>query len=111
MPKADVISVLPRVQHLQQLISAKSRWRVSLAALNYRVHKLGIVSDWKNRDFCIEIATKGYNRNEPNGIQREKSVVWEKVLKTLWAEGMTHNDIAQDLMYHPQRCQTFCSVC
>lgn len=97
MPKADVISVLPRVQHLQQLISAKSRWRVSLAALNYRVHKLGIVSDWKNRDFCIEIATKGYNRNEPNGIQREKSVVWEKVLKTLWAEGMTHNDIAQEL--------------
>jgi hypothetical protein len=59
MPKADVLGTLPRVSHLQQLIAAKLRWRVSLAALNYRVHKLGIVTDWKNRDFCIEISVSG----------------------------------------------------
>ncbi len=97
MPKADVMSVLPRVQHLQQILTAKSRWKVSLAALNYRVHKLGIISDWKNRDFCIEIAKMGYNKIEPKPIEREKSVVWEKVLKTLWAENTTHVDIANNL--------------
>jgi Zn-dependent peptidase ImmA (M78 family) len=97
MPRADVLSVLPRVHHLQQLITAKQRWRVSLAALNYRVHKLGIITDWKNRDFCIEIAGKGFNKDEPNEIEREKSLVWEKVLKALWAEKITHLDIARDL--------------
>lgn len=97
MPKADVISVLPRVNHLPQLISAKTRWKVSVAALAYRVHKLGIISDWKYRDFCIEIAKRGYNKKEPNEIQRERSAIWEKVLKTLWAEKTTHADIADQL--------------
>jgi Zn-dependent peptidase ImmA (M78 family) len=97
MPKADVLSVLPRVQHLQQLIDKKQRWRVSLAALNYRVHKIGIISDWKNRDFCIEIALKGYNKDEPQPIEREKSAVWEKVLKTLWSEKTAPFDIANAL--------------
>jgi Zn-dependent peptidase ImmA (M78 family) len=97
MPKADVLSVLPRVHDLQQLIIHKQRWLVSVAALNYRVHRLGIITDWKNRDFCIEIAKKGYNKNEPRPIDREKSMVWEKVLKTLWSERTTQADIATNL--------------
>ena len=31
MPEADVVSVLPSVQNLEQLIAAKLRWKVSLA--------------------------------------------------------------------------------
>lgn len=97
MPRADVLAVLPKVHYLDQLIKAKSRWRVSVAALNYRVHKLGIISDWRYRDFCIELAQKGFNKREPLGIERERSVVWEKVLRTLWTERTTQKDIAREL--------------
>lgn len=97
LPKADVLAVIPRVDRLQRLLEAKRRWGVSLAALNYRAHKLGLITDWKYRDFCIEMATKGYNRIEPNEIQRETSVVWQKVLMSLWAEKTTQDDIASDL--------------
>jgi Zn-dependent peptidase ImmA (M78 family)/DNA-binding XRE family transcriptional regulator len=97
MPKADVLSVLPRVRDLQHLITMKGRWLVSIAALNYRVHKLGITTAWKNRDLCIEIAKRGYNKSEPRPIDREKSRVWEKVLKALWAERTTQADIARAL--------------
>lgn len=97
MPKSDVISELPHIHSLKQLINAKERWRVSLAALNYRVHKLGLISDWKNRDFCIAIVKNHYNTNEPAPIAREKSMVWEKVLKALWSEKTTHLDIAEQL--------------
>jgi Zn-dependent peptidase ImmA (M78 family)/DNA-binding XRE family transcriptional regulator len=97
MPKADILGSLPRATRLQDLIQAKKRWRVSLAALNYRIHQLGITTDWKYRDFCIEIAKLGYNRNEPNEIEREGSAVWQKVLKTLWAEKTTQEDIAKEL--------------
>ena len=97
MPKSDVLASLPRVHSLQQIITAKARWRVSAAALTYRVHKLGIITDWKNRDLCIEISTKGYRKNEPRGIERESSVVWDKVLKGLWAEKITQHDIARAL--------------
>lgn len=97
MPKADLLATLPVVHSLEQLIRAKARWRVSVAALNYRLHKLGITSDWKYRDFCIQIAKLGYNTQEPAGIEREKSVVWEKVLKALWSEKTTQADIARAL--------------
>jgi Zn-dependent peptidase ImmA (M78 family) len=97
MPEADVRCSLPQIYSLKQLISAKRRWRVSVAALNYRIHKIGLISEWKNRHFCIGIAKHGFNKCEPEPIEREKSVVWEKVLKTLWAEKTTHADMAEQL--------------
>lgn len=97
MPRADVLATIPRARSIEQLIKAKARWRVSVAALNYRLHKLGVTSDWSFRDLCIELAKRGYNKQEPAGIEREKSVVWQKVLKALWAEKTTQAHIARDL--------------
>jgi Zn-dependent peptidase ImmA (M78 family)/DNA-binding XRE family transcriptional regulator len=97
MPKADILSQLPRVRDLQHLIATKARWKVSVSALNYRLHKLGVISEWRNRDFCIEIAKRGYNTKEPRPLERERSWVWDKVLKTLWAERTTQRDIADSL--------------
>ncbi len=97
MPAADVKAVIPYVSHLREMIAAKARWRVSLAALNYRLHKLQLTSDWKYRDFCIEMSTRGWNKDEPQPIEREVSVVWQKVLKALWAERTTQANIARDL--------------
>lgn len=97
MPRADVLGVLPKVYYLAQIVEAKKRWRVSVAALNYRLHKLGITSDWKYRDFCIQISEKKYNVTEPFEMERERSVVWGKVMKSLWAERTTQRDIAAQL--------------
>jgi Zn-dependent peptidase ImmA (M78 family)/DNA-binding XRE family transcriptional regulator len=101
MPEADVRSVLPLIHNLKQLIVAKRRWRVSLAALNYRVRELSLTSEWKYRGFCIEIAKRGYNKSEPDEIEREQSVVWDKVLKSLWLEKTTNLDIARELSLPP----------
>jgi Zn-dependent peptidase ImmA (M78 family)/transcriptional regulator with XRE-family HTH domain len=97
MPKSDILSALPGVQHLPQLIRAKARWGVSVIALTYRAHKVGLISDWKYRDLCVEISMKGYRKSEPNEMPREKSLVWEKVIKMLWAEKTTQRDIATAL--------------
>lgn len=97
MPKADVIAQIPNVTHLGQLIEAKSRWRVSLAALAHRCHKLGIISDWKYRDFCIEIYRRYGRATEPKTIPRETSKVWSSVLKALWKEGVGQRQIAKEL--------------
>ena len=101
MPRADVLAVLPRVNYLDQIIQGKKRWKVSVAALNYRLHKLGIISDWKYRDFCIGISRAKYNVQEPYEIEREKSVVWQKVMTVLWNERTTQSDIARAL-YLPE---------
>jgi Zn-dependent peptidase ImmA (M78 family) len=97
MPHADVLAVLPRVNYLEQIVQAKKRWRVSVAALNYRLHKLGITSDWKYHDLCIQISQHKYNVNEPNEIERERSIVWQKVMQAPWSEKTTQKDIAREL--------------
>jgi Zn-dependent peptidase ImmA (M78 family)/transcriptional regulator with XRE-family HTH domain len=97
MPRSDVLAVLPRVHYLEQIVQVKKRWKVSVAALNYRLHKIGVTTDWKYRDFCIQISQKGFNVHEPHEIEREKSVVWQKVIKTLWSEKTTQKDIAAGL--------------
>lgn len=97
MPRADVLAHVTDVYSLDQLIRMKHRWKVSLAALNYRLHKVGITTDWRNRDLCIQISREGYHKNEPASIERERSMVWEKILKLLWAEKKTFRVIADDL--------------
>jgi Zn-dependent peptidase ImmA (M78 family)/DNA-binding XRE family transcriptional regulator len=97
MPSSDVKAILPRVTALNQIIQAKKRWGVSVAALNYRLHKLGITSDWQYRTFCIQLTQHGFREKEPYGIKREQSIAWRKVFTELWKERVTRKDVARSL--------------
>ncbi|WP_449246472.1 helix-turn-helix domain-containing protein [Desulfarculus baarsii] len=99
MPEADIrsyvsISYMTSVNHL---IQEKKRWGVSLAALIYRLHKIGLLTDHKYRSLNIQISKLGYRTKEPNGLPREESVIWKKVFTELWSDGITKNSIAQEL--------------
>lgn len=97
MPSESVLSELPRIHTLNQIIEAKKIWSVSVMALIYRLNKMKIMSDWQYRMFCIDATDKGYRTAEPFSITRETSVVWQKVLTTLWTERVTKADIALSL--------------
>jgi Zn-dependent peptidase ImmA (M78 family) len=96
MPAADVRASIPMVYGLSQLTKAKARWKVSLAALNYRVHKLGLVTDWEYRSFCIELQRLGYRKAEPQGIERETSTVWRQVFEDLRQMGISKAQISSE---------------
>jgi Zn-dependent peptidase ImmA (M78 family) len=97
MPKADVRSRIPFVRTLDDIVSAKKRWGVSTGALAYWLHKLGILSDWQYRMFCIQINQKGYRTQEPHGLPREESVVWKAVFTALWNDRISKSQIASKL--------------
>jgi Zn-dependent peptidase ImmA (M78 family)/DNA-binding XRE family transcriptional regulator len=97
MPESDVLATLPRVYSLGDIMRHKSRWRVSVAALNYRLHQIGITTDWQYKMLCIDLAKRGYRTCEPMGIERETSVVWQKVFGGLRQERVTKHDIAASL--------------
>lgn len=97
MPAEDVKARIRRVSTIAEIIAAKKRWGVSVGALTYRLHKLGIITDWQNRSFNIEISRRGYRTKEPYGRARETSVVWAKVLATLWQDRIARNHIARRL--------------
>lgn len=97
MPQDDLASRIRYVTGLEELIRAKKRWGVSVAALTYRLNKMGIVSEWQNRTFNIEISRRGYRSHEPEGLTPECSVVWPQVLGALWNERTTRDHIAAAL--------------
>jgi Zn-dependent peptidase ImmA (M78 family) len=96
MPRDDVLATIPFVTSLDQLVRAKGRWGVSVAALAYRLHKLSLLTDWHYRTFCIRI-NQQYGTDEPNGLPPERSSVWQMILTDLWKEGVTKGHIAAQL--------------
>lgn len=97
MPAADVRAHLPIVYGLNTLVRAKRRWKVSVAALNYRVHRLNLTTEWEYRGLCIEIQKAGYRIKEPDGIERETSQVWNHIFEDLRARGMSKANLAKAL--------------
>lgn len=96
LPHADVVSTIPYVTSLNDLIRAKKRWGVSVAALAYRLHAMDIISDWQYRTLCIQI-NRRYGNQEPDGLPQERSAVWQMILTELWREGISRNQIASQL--------------
>lgn len=96
MPRGDVIANAPRFPTFQDLVKAKKRWKTSVAALNHRLHIVGMLSDWQYRTLCIQIAKLGRD-TEPNQIERETSQVLPAVFSSLYQDGFTRSDVAREL--------------
>ncbi len=97
MPRASVLANPPGLATLQNLITLKRKWNVSVSALAHRLRGIGLLSEWQYRELCIEIGKLGYRRNEPNSIERERSQLLEKALHALRAEGLSKRAIAHKL--------------
>lgn len=93
MPHADLVSTIPYVSSLDQIISAKKRWGVAAVALAYRLNKLGLMTEWQ----YIQV-NRRYRTSEPEGLPPERSSVWQMVLQELWKEGLSRGAIAAKLM-------------
>lgn len=94
MPKEDLLAEIPHVRSIQDIIQKKRRWGVSAAALSYTLHKMGRISDWHYRSYCIALGRMGRDK-EPNPMQRETSQIWQKVLTDLWQRGIPLHRLAE----------------
>lgn len=103
--RGDLISHLPRVHSLNQLVAAKKRWGVSVAALARTAFDVGLLSDWHYRDMCKQMSILGYRSNEPLGLPREKSALWRLVFEELWKDGATRETIAKELRVPAQEVE------
>lgn len=101
MPVASVRATAPRFPTLENLIAEKRRFRVSLAAYVYYLHKLGLMTDWHYRSLMIDMSKRGYRTKEPRGIQSETSQVLNKVFKALRQQGIGRAEVARQLDIYP----------
>lgn len=107
MPSGDVLQRIARVASLQQLIEAKKRWGVSVAALVYRLHRLEIISDWQYRQLFVELSRRGYRRHEPDSLDRERSALLAKVFDSLRASGLRVRHVADELAWPAEQLSEF----
>jgi Zn-dependent peptidase ImmA (M78 family)/DNA-binding XRE family transcriptional regulator len=92
MPHADLVSTIPYVSSIDQIIRAKKRWGVAAVALAYRLNKLGLMTEWQ----YIQV-NRRYRTSEPEGLPAERSSIWQMVLQELWKEGLSRGGIAAAL--------------
>lgn len=97
MPRADVVARMPAGAQVDQILKAKSIWRVSAMALTHRLHEVDLLTDWQYRATCRRLAEMGYRSAEPDGIRRETSQVLPKVFTLLRQRGHTPGRVAQEL--------------
>jgi len=100
MPKATIIAAGKSHLTIESFIKLKKNWNVSVAALNHRMHSLGLVSDWLYHRFCIEISERGYRKTEPSSIAHEVPQIFSKVFNALKEAGINRHDLGRDLHIH-----------
>lgn len=101
MPAEAVRASAPRVLTLDAIQALKTRWKVSVVAMTYRLHALGLLTEWAYNDLMREISIRGWRKNEPKGGPRETSQLLAKCLGILRTESVTLRDIAAELHVPP----------
>ncbi|MFD8542130.1 helix-turn-helix domain-containing protein [Streptomyces rubrogriseus] len=98
MPRASVLGHMPSGAHVDQIIRGKRIWKVSAMALTYRLHDLGLLTDWQYRSTCAELSRLGYRSAEPESMgERETSQVLTKVFAALRTKGVKPSAVAAEL--------------
>lgn len=97
MPQSSIIAQAPTLPSYSELIKLKHYWKVSLAAIVYRLRALNLITEWQHRTLVIHMSKNEYNVNEPYPIPKESSQILTKVFETLKQEHISKIDIAKEL--------------
>jgi len=97
MPRGSVLAHAPRFATVDLLVKLKHFWMVSVSALAYRLHAVGVLSEWHYRQLYIDISKRGFRTREPEEASRETSQVLAKVFAALRDDSVAKKDIAEQL--------------
>ncbi|MFF2044048.1 helix-turn-helix domain-containing protein [Kitasatospora sp. NPDC058170] len=108
MPRTSVLDHMPRSPLVSQILQAKAIWNVSALSLTYRLHDLGLLTDWQYRRTVIDLGERGYRTGEPKGMPvRESSQLLDKVFANLKAKGRGLSDVARELHVTPKELSSW----
>lgn len=108
MPRKSVLGKGLLHADARRIVNAKNIWKVSAMALARRLKDLGLLTDWRYRDACINLSRMGYKRGEPQGMDSyEDSQLLSKVLQQLRRERTSLSSVAAQITVEPQELQSF----
>jgi Zn-dependent peptidase ImmA (M78 family)/transcriptional regulator with XRE-family HTH domain len=95
MPETAVKARTPRSPSLRSIMECKETWGVSAVAFCFRLHKLGMLTDWYYQQLMRKLSALGYRTTEKHSRTRETSQVLRKVFDELRASGVTKGEVAR----------------
>jgi Zn-dependent peptidase ImmA (M78 family)/DNA-binding XRE family transcriptional regulator len=107
MPRESILAHMPASPFIDQIIYGKKIWNVAALALTYRLHDIGMLSDWHYRTACMELGLRGYRTGEPRGSARETSQLLDKVFRALRRKGVSRAEVAGELRLNPDDLNEF----
>lgn len=95
LPREEITAELPGRLDWERLLQAKRRWGVSLKALAYRAHKLGIFGESMYRTAMVTLAQWG--DPEPGDLgPRESPILLGEAMRMLAGIGVSVESLAKD---------------
>jgi Zn-dependent peptidase ImmA (M78 family)/transcriptional regulator with XRE-family HTH domain len=102
MPEADVRAQVRMNPPLDHILRKKRRWGVAAIALAYRLHDIGLLSDWLYHTTCVNLSRMGYRSGEPSGsIDRESSKLLGQLMTDLLTTPGEFETMCRDLCAQP----------
>lgn len=87
MPAEALLPRSSREPAVPEILELKRNFHVSAMAMAKRLHALGRASEWAYRKNCGELTKRGYRADEPEGMPRERSRVFDVVFPSLRKKG------------------------
>ncbi|CAG9296313.1 helix-turn-helix domain-containing protein [Celerinatantimonas diazotrophica] len=95
MPKETVLPYKNKLINLSSVLKLKHNWKVSAMALIVQMKNVGVLSEWQYKTLIIDAGKMGLRTREIDGIDRERSLVIEKILLSLREDGISMSKLAQ----------------
>ena len=97
MPRSGIIAQSLHNATIPRLLSAKRKWGVAAMAMAYRLHDLGLLTEWGYRSTAKQLSQMGYRSAEPGGIEREGSQLLTKAFSAMRSQKIPVSQMAEDL--------------
>lgn len=88
MPRVTLLPLSGKAITIDSILKLKHKWKVSAMALIVHLKTVEILSDWQYKTLIVTASKLGLRTKEINGIEREKSLIIDKLLKALENDGI-----------------------
>lgn len=102
MPRSGLAASIERNAPLDRILQVKQHWRVSAAAMVFRLHEIGLLTEWDRQQLNKALSQAGYREREPHAVQRETSALLPAILERLREKRITRAQIADALRFPPE---------
>lgn len=97
VPREALMSRVTSRLGLPDVFILKKAFGVSAAAIVVRLHQLHLINDWQHRNWMVELSKRGFRKDEPDGIPKERSILLTEILRLCRRDGLSLGRIAEEL--------------